>query len=168
MPDTMSEERRRLMKALGAEIVLTPGSKGMKGAIAEAESVAEKYNGFIPNQFGNPANPMIHRETTAEEIWRDTDGEVDIIVAGVGTGGTITGCSDVLKKKKPELKAIAVEPTNSPVLSGGDPGPHKIQGIGAGFIPDIVRKELIDEVVRVESEDAGFKTARNLPGRREY
>ncbi len=161
MPDTLSEERRKLMKALGAELVITPGAEGMKGAIAKAKEIAKERGGFIPDQFSNPANPKIHRETTAEEIWRDTDGKVDIVVAGVGTGGTITGCADALKKKKPGLKAVAVEPVDSPVLAGGEPGKHKIQGIGAGFIPAIVRKELIDDIVHVASDDAG-KTAREL------
>jgi cysteine synthase A len=155
MPDTMSIERRKLLKALGAELVLTSGKEGMPGAVRKAEEMANqdpRY--FIPQQFKNPANPEIHRRTTAEEIWRDTDGQVDIVVAGVGTGGTITGIADVLKKRKPGFQAIAVEPIASPVLSGGEPGPHKIQGIGAGFIPKVLRMDLIDEVIRVADEDA--------------
>ena len=160
MPDSMSVERRVLLGALGAELVLTPAEKGMKGAIAEAERIAaEKPNALIPQQFQNPANPEVHRRTTAEEIWNDTDGEVDILVSGVGTGGTITGVSEAIKARKPEFKAVAVEPEASPVLSGGDPGPHKIQGIGAGFVPDVLNTGMIDEVVRVANEDA-FKTAR--------
>ena len=160
MPDSMSVERRVLLGALGAELVLTPAEKGMKGAIAEAERIAsEKPNALIPQQFQNPANPEVHRRTTAEEIWNDTDGEVDILVSGVGSGGTITGVSEAIKARKPEFKAIAVEPEASPVLSGGDPGPHKIQGIGAGFVPDVLNTGIIDEVVRVANEDA-FKTAR--------
>ena len=162
MPDTMSLERRSLLKALGAELILTPGSEGMKGAVKKAEELAEsdpRY--FIPQQFKNPANPEIHRKTTAEEIWRDTDGKVDILVAGVGTGGTITGVADVIKKRKPAFKAIAVEPKGSPVLSGGEPGSHKIQGIGAGFVPDVLRMDLVDEVIQVSNEDAA-KTARRL------
>jgi cysteine synthase A len=165
MPDSMSEERRRLMAALGAEIVLTPGAEGMKGASARARELAGQHDAYMPDQFANPANPKIHRETTAEEIWKDTGGGVDIFVAGVGTGGTITGVAEALKGKKPEVRAAAVEPADSPVLSGGSPGPHKIQGIGAGFIPDIVRMELIDEIVTVTAEDAG-STARRL-GREE-
>ena len=161
MPDSMSEERRRLMAALGAEIVLTPGAEGMKGASAKARELARQHDAYMPDQFANPANPKIHRETTAEEIWKDTGGGVDIFVAGVGTGGTITGVAEALKGKKPEVRAAAVEPADSPVLSGGSPGPHKIQGIGAGFIPDIVRMELIDEIVTVTAEDAG-STARRL------
>ncbi len=156
MPDTMSIERRHLMGVFGAELVLTPGAEGMPGAVRKAEELVEKTRGsFMPQQFKNPANPMIHRETTAEEIWRDTDGKVDILVAGVGTGGTITGIAEVIKPRNAEFKAIAVEPQESPVISGGKPGPHKIQGIGAGFIPDVLRTELIDEVVKVTNNDAG-------------
>jgi len=155
MPDTMSVERRNLLAALGAELELTPGSKGMKGAIDRAAELAQELpNAFVPQQFQNPANPQIHRETTALEIWRDTDGKVDILVAGVGTGGTITGVGEALKAKKPGLQAIAVEPVGSPVLSGGSPGPHKIQGIGAGFVPDVLNTEIIDEVVQVTGEQA--------------
>ncbi|MCX7923565.1 MAG: cysteine synthase A [Clostridia bacterium] len=162
MPETMSIERRNLLKALGAELVLTPGSEGMKGAIRKAEElVAETPNAFMPQQFKNPANPEIHRNTTAEEILRDTDGKVDIFVGGVGTGGTITGVGEVLKKKNPNVKIIAVEPTDSPVLSGGNPGPHKIQGIGAGFVPDILNKGVIDEIFKVKNEEA-FEAARKL------
>ncbi len=160
MPDTMSIERRILLRAFGAELILTPGSEGMKGAIRKAEELAAsdpRY--FIPQQFKNPANPEIHRRTTAEEIWRDTDGQVDILVAGVGTGGTITGVAEVIKKRKPSFQAIAVEPADSPVLSGGPPGPHKIQGIGAGFIPDVLNLEIIDEVIQVTNEEA-FTMAR--------
>lgn len=162
MPDTMSVERRRLLQALGAELVLTPGAEGMKGAVRKAEELAaEDPRYFIPQQFKNPANPGAHRRTTAEEIWRDTDGAVDIVVAGVGTGGTITGIAEVLKERKPGLRAIAVEPAGSPVLSGGEPGPHKIQGIGAGFVPDVLRTDLLDDVVQVTNEDA-VATARRL------
>ncbi len=162
MPDTMSMERRHLLRILGAEQVLTPGAEGMPGAVKKAEElVGETPNAFMPQQFQNPANPQIHRETTAEEIWRDTDGKVDILVAGVGTGGTITGVAEVIKQRKPEFKVIAVEPSESPVLSGGKPGPHKIQGIGAGFVPDVLRMELVDEVVQVASEAAG-EMARRL------
>ena len=162
MPDTMSIERRGLLKALGAELILTPGSEGMKGAVKKAEELAESNSRyFIPQQFKNPANPEIHRNTTAEEIWRDTDGRVDILVSGVGTGGTITGVAEVIKKRRPEFKAVAVEPKDSPVLSGGEPGPHKIQGIGAGFVPDVLRMDLVDEVIQVSNEDAA-KTARRL------
>ena len=156
MPDTMSVERRQLLAIFGAELVLTPGSEGMKGAIRKAEELAaETRNSFIPQQFKNPANVEIHRLTTAEEIWRDTEGQVDILVSGVGTGGTITGVSEVIKSRKPEFKAIAIEPVDSPVLSGGKPGPHKIQGIGAGFVPDILRTDLVDEIIKVANEDAG-------------
>ena len=162
MPDTMSVERRQLLSIFGAQLVLTPGADGMKGAIKKAEELAAANpNYYMPQQFKNPANPEIHRLTTAEEIWRDTDGKVDILVAGVGTGGTITGVSEVLKKKKPGFKAIAVEPAASPVLSGGKPGPHKIQGIGAGFVPDVFKKEFVDEIIQVTNENAGA-TARRL------
>ena len=161
MPDTMSVERRALAQALGAELVLTPGSDGMKGAVKRAEELqAEIANSFVPQQFQNPANPQVHRETTAEEIWRDTDGKLDIFVAGVGTGGTITGVAEALKPRKPELQFVAVEPVGSPVLSGGDPGPHKIQGIGAGFIPDVMRVDPVDEVVQVSTGDARLTTRR--------
>jgi cysteine synthase len=163
MPETMSVERRKLAKALGAELILTPGKDGMKGALARAEEIARENPDyyFIPQQFKNAANPSIHRKTTAEEIWRDTDGKIDILVAGVGTGGTITGVAEVLKVRKPGFKAIAVEPAASPVLDGGKPGTHKIQGIGAGFIPEILKVELIDEIIPVSNEDA-FGTARRL------
>jgi len=162
MPDTMSEERRDLLRVLGAELVLTPGDDGMPGAVEKAEELVEETeNAFMPQQFRNPANPQIHRETTAEEIWRDTDGNVDILVAGVGTGGTITGVGQVLKERNPDLQVIAVEPTGSPILSGGEAGSHKIQGIGAGFVPDILRTDLIDEVFQVSDEDAG-KMARRV------
>lgn len=163
MPETMSIERRKLLKALGADLVLTPGSKGMKGAVETAEDMHAKNPNYyyVPQQFRNPANPEIHRKTTAEEIWRDTDGDVDIVVAGVGTGGTITGIADVIKSRKPGFKAIAVEPAASPVLEGGKPGPHKIQGIGAGFIPDVLEPDLIDEIIPVTNEDA-FVTSRRL------
>ena len=162
MPDTMSVERRQLLKGFGAELVLTPGQEGMIGAVKEAEELLAKTpNSFMPQQFKNPANPRIHKETTAEEIWRDTDGKVDILVSGVGTGGTITGVTEVIKGRKSGFKAIAVEPDNSPVLSGGKPGAHKIQGIGAGFVPDVLRMDLIDEVIRVSNEQAG-EVARRL------
>ncbi|MFM8293773.1 MAG: cysteine synthase A [Microcystaceae cyanobacterium] len=155
MPDTMSLERRAMLKAFGAHLVLTPGSQGMQGAIAKAEQiVAETPNALMLQQFANPANPQAHRETTAEEIWQDTDGQVDILIAGVGTGGTITGIAEVLKARKPSFQAIAVEPTSSPVLTGGTPGPHKIQGIGAGFIPPVLRLDLIDEIIAVSDEEA--------------
>ena len=155
MPDTMSMERRAMLRAYGAKLELTPGSEGVKGAIAKAEEiVANTANAYMLQQFRNPANPQIHRQTTAEEIWTDTDGKVDIVIAGVGTGGTITGMAEVLKQRKPTLQAIAVEPSNSPVISGGEPGPHKIQGIGAGFIPEVMRTDLIDEVVTVTDEDS--------------
>lgn len=161
MPETMSIERRKLVKALGAEVELTPGAKGMKGAIARAEElVATLPNAWIPQQFKNPANPAVHKKTTAEEIWRDTDGQVDIIVGGVGTGGTITGIGEVLKERKPGVKVVAVEPADSPVLSGGNPGPHKIQGIGAGFVPDVFNSQIIDEIIKVESNDA-FQASRD-------
>ena len=162
MPDTMSVERRNLLNALGAELVLTSGAEGMKGAIRKAEELAAQTpNSFIPQQFKNPANPNIHRKTTAEEIWRDTDGEIDIFVCGVGTGGTITGVGEIIKQRKPDVKIIAVEPNDSPVLSGGSPGPHKIQGIGAGFVPDIFNKSVVDEIYLVKNEEA-FETSRNI------
>lgn len=162
MPETMSIERRKLLSHLGAELVLTPGPDGMKGAIAAAEKIVkENADAFMPDQFSNPANPEIHRKTTAAEIWAATDGKVDILVAGVGTGGTITGVSQVLKKRNPDFRAIAVEPTDSPVLSGGKPGPHKIQGIGAGFVPKVLDQSVIDEVVTVTNDQA-FTTARRL------
>ena len=163
MPETMSKERRMLLRAYGAELVLTPGPEGMSGAIKKAEEIAaaEPAKYFIPQQFKNPANPEIHRKTTAEEIWRDTDGQVDILVAGVGTGGTITGVSEVLKKRKPSFRAIAVEPDASPVLSGGAKGPHPLQGIGAGFVPEVLNTEIYDEIIRVKGDDA-FRIARRL------
>ncbi len=162
MPETMSIERRKLLAAYGAELVLTPGSEGMRGAIRRAEELAREIpNSFIPQQFENPANPRMHRETTAREIWDDTEGRIDIFVAGVGTGGTISGVAEALKRLKPELRAIAVEPVGSPVLSGGKPGPHKIQGIGAGFVPAVLRKELLDEILQV-SEDEATEMARRL------
>ncbi|UYO61549.1 cysteine synthase A [Acetobacterium wieringae] len=166
MPETMSIERRNLVSALGAELVLTPGSLGMKGAIAKAQELAESTpNAFVPQQFENPANPEIHRKTTAVEIWDDTDGEVDIFVAGIGTGGTITGVGEILKEKKPGVKIVAVEPEASPVLSGGNPGPHKIQGIGAGFVPGVLNTAIYDEVIKVSNENA-FQTSKEI-GRRE-
>jgi len=156
MPDTMSNERVRLLRMFGAEVILTPGNEGMTGAVRKAEEMASKdARYFIPQQFKNPANPGIHRKTTALEIWEDTDGQVDVLVAGVGTGGTISGISEVLKKRKPGTRVVAVEPKNSPVLSGGRPGPHKIQGIGAGFVPEVFRADLVDEVIEVSDEDAG-------------
>ena len=162
MPETMSLERRKLLKHLGAELVLTPGEKGMSGAVARAQEIlAENKNAYMPNQFANPANPEAHRRTTAEEIWRDTAGAVDILVAGVGTGGTITGVAEVLKKRKPGFQAVAVEPAASPVLSGGQPGPHKIQGIGAGFVPAVLNRAIIDEVFTVDNDQA-LETARAL------
>jgi cysteine synthase A len=161
MPDTMSLERRQLLSVFGAELVLTPGKEGMPGAIRKAEQlVAENPNYFMPQQFSNPANPEIHRLTTAEEIWRDTEGKVDILVSGVGTGGTITGAVEIIKPRKPGFKAIAVEPVDSPVLSEGKPGAHKIQGIGAGFIPDVLRMDLVDEIIKVTNEDAGIMARR--------
>ena len=162
MPETMSVERRQLLAIFGAELVLTPGSEGMKGAVAKAEELAGKTpHGVMLQQFNNPANPEIHRKTTAEEIWKDTDGKVDVLVAGVGTGGTITGVAEVIKKRRKGFLAIAVEPESSPVLSGGKPAPHKIQGIGAGFVPQVLNRAIIDEVIRVKDEDAG-ETARRL------
>lgn len=155
MPETMSQERRAMLRAYGATLELTPGPQGMRGAINKAEEiVANTPNTFMLQQFANPANPKIHRETTAEEIWQDTDGEVDILISGVGTGGTITGIAEVIKQRKPSFQAIAVEPSNSPILSGGKPGPHKIQGIGAGFVPDVLRQDLIDEIVQVDDAEA--------------
>jgi len=162
MPDTMSKERRRLLSAYGAELVLTPGSEGMKGAINKAEELVKATdNSFMPQQFENPANPEAHRKTTAEEIWKDTDEKIDIFVAGVGTGGTITGVSEVLKARKKDLMSIAVEPEDSPVLSGGEPGPHKIQGIGAGFVPKVLNRDIIDEVIQVSAGNA-FEMAERL------
>ena len=161
MPDTMSLERRQLLSVFGAELVLTPGVEGMPGAVRKAEQlVAENPNFLMPQQFKNAANPEIHRLTTAEEIWRDTDGKIDILVSGVGTGGTITGVAEVIKPRRSQFKAIAVEPAESPILSGGKPGPHKIQGIGAGFVPDVLRTDLVDEVVKVTNEDAGTMARR--------
>ena len=162
MPDTMSVERRKLLTHLGAELVLTPGAGGMKAAIDTAQEIlSSRKNAFMPNQFANPANPQAHRETTAEEIWHDTEGQADILVAGVGTGGTITGISQVIKARKPSFKSIAVEPAGSPVISGGQKGPHKIQGIGAGFIPEVLDRSILDDIVTVTNEDA-FETAREL------
>ena len=162
MPETMTLERRSLLEALGAELILTPGTGGMPGAVKRAEELAAQDPRYlIPQQFKNPANPAIHRETTAREVWEDTDGQVDIVVAGVGTGGTITGIAEVIKPRKPGFKAVAVEPIASPVLSGGEPGPHKIQGIGAGFVPDVLRLDLVDEVIQVADEDAA-EMARRL------
>lgn len=162
MPDTMSIERRRIVAALGAEIVLTPGADGMKGAIKKAEELVAEYgNAIIPQQFENEANPEVHRKTTAEEIWNDTEGKVDIFVAGVGTGGTVTGNGEVLKAKNPNIKIVAVEPVSSPVLSGGKPGPHKIQGIGAGFIPGVMNLDIVDEIIKVENDDA-FEASRSV------
>jgi len=162
MPESMSLERRKLLKHLGAELVLTPAGEGMKGALAKAEELlARDPSAYMPNQFENPANPEVHRRTTAEEIWRDTGGRVDILVAGVGTGGTITGVGEVLKERNPEFKAVAVEPADSPVLSGGKPGPHKIQGIGAGFVPRVLNRSIIDEIITVTNDQA-FETARLL------
>jgi cysteine synthase len=162
MPDTMSVERRKLLRGFGAELVLTPGAEGMRGAIAHAEAIAADLpTAWIPQQFQNPANPEVHRRTTAEELWNDTDGQIDILVAGIGTGGTITGVAEVIKPRKPSFKAIAIEPVASAVLSGGKPGPHKIQGIGAGFVPDVLNISIIDEVVTVAHEDA-FEVARRL------
>ncbi|HUU63633.1 MAG TPA: cysteine synthase A [Dehalococcoidia bacterium] len=161
MPDTMSRERRRLLKALGAELVLTPGAAGMSGAIREAERLVKSIpDSYMPQQFRNPANPWVHRETTAEEIWKDTEGRVDILVAGVGTGGTITGTAEVIKQKKPGFRAIAVEPAGSPVLSGGKAGSHRIQGIGAGFVPEVLNLALIDEIIAVTDEDAAVMAER--------
>jgi cysteine synthase A len=165
MPDTMSVERRKLLALFGAEIILTPGAEGMSGAIARArELAAATPDSFMPQQFENPANPEAHRQTTAEEIWRDTDGRIDILVSGVGTGGTLTGVTEVIRQRKPQLRVVAVEPAESPVLSGGKPGPHKIQGIGAGFVPGVLKREYIDEIIRVPSEEA-LDHARKLASR---
>ena len=162
MPESMSIERRKILKIFGAELVLTPADLGMAGAIAKAEElVAQSPNSFMPQQFKNPANPQIHKETTAQEIWNDTDGRIDILVAGVGTGGTLTGCGEALKAKNENMKVVAVEPKDSPVLSGGNPGPHKIQGIGAGFVPDVLNVDIIDDIIQVANEDA-LETARQL------
>jgi cysteine synthase A len=163
MPDSMSVERRALLKTYGAELVLTPGAEGMKGAVAKAEELVRTTpNAFVPQQFQNPANPLAHRRTTAEEIWNDIGGQVDILVAGVGTGGTFTGVAEVIKARKPSFRAVAVEPVHSPVLSGGQPGPHKIQGIGAGFVPEVMNLEVVDEVFKVSNDEA-FAMARRLP-----
>ena len=162
MPESMSVERRKILQLFGAELVLTPAERGMAGAVEKAEElIAQHPNSFMPQQFKNPANPQIHRETTAKEIWIDSDGTVDILVAGVGTGGTLTGCGEVLKDKKKDLKVVAVEPKDSPILSGGKPGPHKIQGIGAGFVPDVLNVDIIDEIIQVSNQDA-LETARQL------
>lgn len=162
MPETMSIERRNLLAALGAELILTPGPGGMKAAISKAEELASEIpNSYLPQQFKNPANPEVHRNTTAEEIWKDTDGKIDIFVGGVGTGGTITGVGEVLKKKNPNIKIVAIEPKDSPVLSGGNPGPHKLQGIGAGFIPDIYNNKVVDEIITITTDEA-FKAARSI------
>jgi cysteine synthase A len=163
MPETMTVERRKLLKALGAELILTPGPEGMKGAVNRAEQMAAEDPSFyyLPQQFQNPANPAVHIRTTAEEIWKDTDGKADVLVAGVGTGGTITGIASVLKKRKPDFRAFAVEPAESPVLSGGKPGPHRIQGIGAGFVPDVLQLDLVDEIIKVNADNA-IATARRL------
>jgi cysteine synthase A len=162
MPETMSIERRSLLKHLGAELVLTPGPEGMKGAIAKAQEIVNQNpNAYMPNQFANPANPEIHRQTTAEEIWRDTGGEADILISGVGTGGTITGVAEVIKSRKPSFQAVTVEPADSPILSGGQPGPHKIQGIGAGFVPEVLNTDIIDAVATITNDEA-FETARKV------
>jgi cysteine synthase len=162
MPETMSIERRKLLRGFGADLVLTPGPEGMRGAIAQAEAIAAEIpNAWIPQQFKNPANPEVHRRTTAEELWNDTDGKIDILIAGVGTGGTITGVSEIIKARKPSFQAIAIEPEASPVLSGGKPGPHKIQGIGAGFVPDVLNTQAYDEVIQVSNDNA-FETARRM------
>ncbi|GAB4127103.1 MAG: cysteine synthase A [Roseiflexaceae bacterium] len=162
MPETMSIERRKLLRGFGADLVLTPGPEGMRGAIAQAEAIAaELPNAWIPQQFKNPANPAVHRRTTAEELWNDTDGQIDILIAGVGTGGTLTGVAEIIKARRPSFQVVAVEPEASPVLSGGKPGPHKIQGIGAGFVPDVLNTGVIDEIIKVSNDNA-FETARRL------